>query len=72
MLNVHPQTVVDELGSTKKLLEKWLARFENNEIPVVDQPGSEEQLELFVREFCGEMRVCAGKCANLAEILLGD
>lgn len=71
MLNVSPDTVVDELESTKKLLEKWIKTF-NEGLPVLDKPGDEEQLEMLLREFCGELRVCAGKCGNLAEVVLGD
>lgn len=71
MLTVSPDTVVEELESTKKLLDKWILKF-NEGLPVVDQVGSEEQLELFIREFCGELRICAGKCGNLAEVLLND
>ncbi len=70
MLNINPATIIDELNSTQKLVQKWVTKLEN--IPVVDEPGSEEQLELFIREFAGEMRVCASKCGTLAEILLGD
>lgn len=71
MLNVNPDTVIEELQSAKKLLEKWISNFEQG-LPVIDTPGSEEQLELLVRECCGELRVVAGKCGNLSEILLGD
>lgn len=71
MLTVHPDTVVEELESTKKLIDKWLVQF-NKGLPQLDQPGSDEQLELLIREFCGELRICAGKCGNLAEVLLGD
>ena len=71
MLTVNPDVVVDELESTKKILDKWLVKF-NKGLPVVDEPGSEEQLELLMREFCGELRICAGKCGNLAAVLLGD
>lgn len=71
MLNVSSDTVISELESAKKLLEKWISTFEQG-LPVVDAPGSEEQLELLLRECCGELKVVAGKCGNLSEILLGD
>lgn len=71
MLTVNPDTIVEELESTKKLLDKWILKL-NEGLPVIDQPGGEEQLELLMREFCGELRICAGKCANLSEVLLND
>lgn len=71
MLNVSPDTVLAELESAKVLLEKWLARFDG-QLPVVDQPGSEEELEKVLREFCGEMRVVAGKVGNLSDVMLGE
>lgn len=71
MLTVNPDTIVEELESTKKLIDKWIVKM-NEGLPVLDKPGAEEQLELLMREFCGELRICAGKCANLADVLLGD
>ena len=71
MLNVNPETVVSELEGSKAILEKWIKTF-NEGLPVIDQPGSEQQLELLVREFCGELRVVAGKCGNLSEVVLGE
>lgn len=71
MLPVSPDLISEELESAKKTLEKWLEKV-NAGLPVVDQPGDEHQLDLFVRELCGELRIVAGKCGNLAEVLLGD
>lgn len=70
-LAINPDTLHDELTGAKKIIEKWLAVLDKG-LPVVDQPGDEEQLEMLIREFCGEMRVCAGKTANVAEILSDD
>lgn len=71
MLAINPETLHDELSGAKKIIEKWLAKLDAG-LPAMDQPGDEEQLEMLMREFCGEMRVCAGKCANVAEVLSGD
>ena len=70
-LSINPETIHDELSGAKKILDKWLAKLDEG-LPVVDEPGSEEQLEAMMREFVGELRVCAGKCANVAEVLAGD
>ena len=71
MLTVNPEVIHDELLGAKKIIDKWLAKLDEG-LPLLDEPGSEEQLELLMREFCGELRVCAGKCGNLAEVLSGD
>ena len=71
MLPVGPDLISSELDSAKKILEKWIERV-NAGMPVIDQPGNDHQLELFVQELCGELRIVAGKCGNLAEVLLGD
>lgn len=70
-LAINPDTIHDEMSGAKKIIEKWLAVFDAG-LPAIDKPGDEEQLELLLREFCGEMRVCAGKCANLADVLSLD
>lgn len=71
MLNVSSDTVIEELEGSAKLLQKWIDTFKQG-LPVIDAPGSEEQLELLMRECCGELKVVAGKCGNLSDILLGD
>jgi hypothetical protein len=71
MLPVNPETITEELESAKKLIDKWILKM-NEGLPVLDQPGNEDQLELLMREFCGELRIVAGKCANLAEVLSTD
>lgn len=72
MLTVHPQTILEEMKSTQKILAKWIELIENKQMPAVDLPAGEEALDDFVREMCGELRVCAGKCGNLADVLLAD
>lgn len=71
LLNLSPELAVEEMLSAKKILDKWSPVFEN-QLPGIHIPGSEEQLEATLREFCGEMRVVASKTATLAEVLLGD
>jgi hypothetical protein len=70
-LAINPETIHDELEGAKKIIDKWLAQLDAG-LPMVDEPGNEEQLEALMREFVGELRVCAGKCANVAEVLAGD
>lgn len=69
MLAASPQTIVDEIESVQKLLQKWHDRFTGGSIPVIDVPSDEGMLDDFMREFCGELRICAGRCGNLAEVL---
>jgi hypothetical protein len=71
MLNVSLDTVHDELESSKKIIDIWLERLSRG-LPVIDVPGSETQLDQLIRELCSDLRVVAGKCGNLSEILLED
>lgn len=71
MLAINPETIHDELTSAKKIIDKWLTRLDAG-LPLVDKPGGEEELEMLMREFCGELKVCALKTGGLAEVLSGD
>lgn len=71
MLNLQKETFIAEMNSSIGLLKKWVSYFEQG-LPVLDVPGSEEQLELLMRECCGELKVVAGKVAILADVLQGN
>ena len=71
MLPVGPELIVAELESAKKILDKWIEKLGEG-LPVIDKPGEDHQLDEVVHELCGELRIVAGKCGNLAEVLLGD
>jgi len=68
---ISRELVYEEMKSTKLVLEKWMRRLEETGFPEVDMPAAEGRLDEFLREFCGEMLVCAGKCENLASVLSG-
>jgi hypothetical protein len=61
--------LTDELKGAKVIIERWLHDFETNGVPGEDQPLDEEQMEIFLRRFCGELVLCSHKCASLAEVL---
>lgn len=68
MLPIAPETVRDELGLAKKLIDKWAERFES--LPGIDTPSANatEVLGRMLQEFCGELRVLSGKCDTLADV----
>jgi hypothetical protein len=71
MLPVSPDLITAELEGAVKILERWVGAL-NAGLPSIDCPGSEQQLLVVVREMCGELRIVAGKCGNLAEVLTDD
>lgn len=71
MLPVSGPVLISELDSAREILAKWVQRASAG-IPMIDVVGSEENLDDFVREMCGELLIAAGKCSNLAEVLYGS
>ena len=72
MLTVSSEVLIAELKTAQDYLAKWVSAVEQG-IPGIDTPAtgtSDENLEAFIRELCGELRVVAGKCDSLSEIVL--
>jgi hypothetical protein len=67
-LPVSPNVLYNELETARSILEKW-TKAVGEGIPMVDQPGSPDALESFLRTLVGELQVVSGKCDTLAEIL---
>lgn len=70
MLPVSPPVILQELASVKDVIAKWVEAIAQG-VPFVDKPGTEEELERYMRELCGELLLVAGKCSTLAEVLYG-
>lgn len=72
MLPVSRDLLLTELTSARDYLVKWISIIEEG-IPGVDIPvssgNSEDRLDEFIRELCGELRVISGKCDTLAEVV---
>lgn len=66
MLPISPDVLYDELESIQKVVVKWKERVK--QIPGVDTPGSEEELQAFIRELCGELMLSAGKSEGIAVV----
>lgn len=64
MLPISSSLLREEIGGAKAILEKWEKKLEAG-LPMTEQPGSQESLESFIREMCGELVICAGKCENI-------
>lgn len=68
MLPVEQDLIRSELVGTKEILEKWISRVEAG-LPMLDQPGTEQALDDFIRALCGELLVAAGRCETLSAVL---
>jgi vacuolar-type H+-ATPase subunit E/Vma4 len=71
MLPVTSEVIRSELEATKEILEKWLEKV-NDGIPGMDVPAEDLSIEIWVRQFCGELNLIAGRCETLAGVLLGE
>lgn len=71
MLAVSSPVILSELESLKVIAEKWIEKIQTG-IPGVDLPAPDDRLELFLRELCGELLLCAGKCESLSTVLSGE
>jgi hypothetical protein len=70
-LPVSPALLLQELVTARGVLEKW-EKLVADGVPGVDVPATEDALEEFVTEMCGELLVVSGKCQTLAEVLYGN
>lgn len=71
MLTVSRDVLLKELETSRDYLANWVERIQAG-IPGIDLPATgnaEEHLESFIRELCGELRVVAGKCESLSEVV---
>jgi len=70
VLSIHPDLLHSELEGMERIIAKWRVSIGDG-IVGVDLPAAnaEEKLELFVRQFVGEMLFVAGKAQNMAAIL---
>lgn len=71
-LPLSTELLLSELKSAEAILRKHIAALEAEGVPAVDQPGSEVMLEEFVGELSGELLLVAGKCENIARVLVGS
>lgn len=72
MMTISRDVLLKELETAREYLDKWIAKV-NEGIPGIDIPASgdsEEHIDNFVRELCGELRIISGKCDNLAEVVI--
>lgn len=68
MLAISSRVLLTEVQTAKAILTKWEESIQTG-VPAVDLPAPPDRLEDWLREFCGEVRVVAGKMDVLAEIL---
>jgi len=70
-LAVTRETMLAEMTGAKVILEAWINQLEEG-IPGVDIPAAPDRLEDFLRAFCGELLIVAGKCEHLSNVLGGE
>lgn len=71
LLSVTQETIISEMKGARDILDSWIAKVGEG-IPVVDLPASPEQLEDFLRAFCGELLIVTAKCESLSNVLAGE
>jgi hypothetical protein len=64
MLPISPALLREEISGAKAILDKWDKQLAEG-VPGPERPGGQEGLENFIREMCGELMICAGKCENI-------
>lgn len=69
-LAVTQETTLAEMKGARDILDSWITKVGEG-IPVVDLPATPEQLEDFLRAFCGELLIVAAKCESLSNVLSG-
>lgn len=69
-LPISPDNIHKELEHVEEVVTKWKV-FVGNGIPGVDIPAqnAEEKLDMFLRQFTGELLYAAGKLQNVAMVL---
>ena len=71
-LPVTRDVAVAELEVAQNILIKWLAELKDG-IPGIEKPASApDAVEDWVKSFCGELMIVAGKCENLANVMSGQ
>ena len=68
MISISPDVMKAELDTAVAILKKWSDQISEG-IPGVDIAASEDALDNFLRNLVGELKVVAGKCDTLAEVL---
>lgn len=74
MLPISKEVLLDELEAAQRYLTKWIdkskAGIPGYDLAATGLSGPEESAELFIRELCSELRIVAGKCELLSEVVL--
>lgn len=69
-LPVSPDNIHAELAQARDIVAKW-HDFVGSGIPGIDHPtqDAEMKLDVFLRQFTGELLFVAGKLSNMAAVL---
>lgn len=72
MLPIERSTIEGDLFDAEELIRKWGKRFQDQQVPMLDKPGSEEQLFEFVGQLATEVLLVSNKLEALAAALRGE
>lgn len=70
MLPLAPKIAIQEMEGIKTIIEKWLTNL-NEGVPTLTFEARDEDFEMYMKQWIGELRLLAGKADNLADILSG-
>lgn len=70
MLKTSPTVAMDEMIGIEKMIQHWIVRLKEG-IPVLTFTARDEDLEMYMTQWVGDLRILAGKADNLADILSG-
>lgn len=70
MIPISPTIAIDEMVGIQKIVEKWIERVKEG-IPTLNFEARDEDFELFMKQWVGELRILSGIGDNLADVLSG-
>ena len=70
LIPMSPVIAINEMDNIKKIIDKWLERV-NEGIPCVTFEAPDDQFDMFMKHWVGELRLLAGSADNLADVLSG-
>lgn len=71
MLRIRREKIVTDLQTIRNTADEWAGTFQGN-LPALDRPGSQDDLQQTVREFCAELILMAQHLETMAGLLSDD
>lgn len=68
MISISTPVLQNELETAQAIINKWQKQLEVG-LPGIDLPGDADTLQSLLLTFIGELRLVAGKCDTMADVL---